>query len=472
LEDQNDQHVLDPEPGGPVSGPTLEGPGTDPPSVPPTPPAETQPRQSPPDRGRGFWISRSSFVTVAVLILAVGFLLGAGLGVSSGFRSALRSALPASLAKSVLGTDQLFPLQQEVLDQLDKNFYQKFSNSSLEDAAVRGMVSGLNDPYTTYFSPQDYATFQEHTSGSYVGVGMEVEMNGHFVQVVTAFKGTPAEAAGVKPGDILLAVDKQPIDGLTLQEVVAKIKGPAGTKVTLDIYHMPATSTNAGGSKQTLTDLPSGGESVEMSIERKAIDVPVVSSEIKTAGTKKVAYITFSTFSQGSAKKLREAVATAVQQDHVDAVVLDLRNNGGGLLTEAVDVASIFIPQGVIVTTDGLHSPKQVFNATGNAFADVPVYVLVNSFSASASEIVAGALKDTKRATLVGETTFGKGLVQDVLGLSNGGALKVTIAVYLTPSGTDINKKGITPNVVVTVDPNAQGDPVLDKALGLAANGS
>ena len=199
--------------------------------------------------------------------------------------------------------------------------------------------------------------------------------------------------------------------------------------------------------------------------------MPVVETEIKTTGDKKAAHITLSTFSDGSAKKLRDAVTTAIEQDKVDAIILDLRNNGGGLLLEAVDVASIFIPSGVVVTTEGLHSPKQVFEVTGGAIPDVPVYVLVNSFSASASEIVAAALKDHQRATLVGETTFGKGLVQSVLGLSNGGALKVTTAVYLTPNGTDINKKGVVPDVEVKTDTTTVGDPVLDRALELVIQG-
>jgi carboxyl-terminal processing protease len=338
---------------------------------------------------------------------------------------------------------------------------------------VRGMVAGLEDPYTDYFSPEEYASFNEHTEGKYSGVGMVVEMNGSFVQVVTAFKNSPAALGGVEPGDIVLGVDDEPTDGLSLEQVVAKIKGPAGTKVTLQLYHLPAGATTGGGANRTeLTDLPTGGESASVTLERRPIDVPVVETEIKSTGDKKAAHITLSTFSEGSGKKLREAVVTALEQDKVDAIILDLRNNGGGLLLEAVDVAGIFIPSGVVVTTEGLHSPKQVFEVTGGAIASVPVYLLVNSFSASASEIVAGALKDHQRATLVGETTFGKGLVQSVLGLSNGGALKVTTSVYLTPNGTDINKKGVSPDVEVKTDTSVEGDPVLDKALELVLQGT
>jgi carboxyl-terminal processing protease len=412
-------------------------------------------------------------VLVALLVFGGVFLLGAGFGASSGFRDVLRSILPGSVASSLLGPRDLYPLQREVLERVEQSFYKDFDPASLEDSAVKGMIAGLNDPYTDYFNPTEYASFNEHTEGKYSGVGMVVEMNGTFVQVVTAFKGSPAESAGVKPGDIVLGVDDLPTDGLSLEQVVAKIKGLEGTTVTLQIYHLPAGwATGAGASKQELADLPTGGESAEVTLERRTIDVPVVETEIKTTGDKKAAHITLSTFSDGSAKKLREAVFTAVEQDKVDAIILDLRNNGGGLLLEAVDIASIFIPSGVVVTTEGLKSPKQVFEVTGGAIPDIPVYLLVNSFSASASEIVAGALKDHQRATLVGETTFGKGLVQSVLGLSNGGALKVTTSVYLTPNGTDINKKGVIPDVEVKTDTATVGDPVLDKALELVLQGT
>ena len=324
-------------------------------------------------------------VLVLVVLLVFGgvFLLGAGFGASSGFRDVLRSVLPSSVASSLLGSQDLFPLQREVLDRLEQSFYEPFAPASLEDSAVRGMVAGLGDPYTDYFDPEEYASFNEHTEGKYSGVGMVVEMNGRFVQVVTAFKNSPATLGGVKPGDLVLGVDDEPTDGLSLEQVVAMIKGPVGTEVTLQIYHLPAGSTaGSGSSEEGLTDLPAGGEAAEVTLERRPIEVPVVETEIETTGDEKAAHITLSTFSEGSAKKLREAVATAVEQDKVDAIILDLRNNGGGLLLEAVDVASIFIPSGVVVTTEGLHSPKQVFEVTGGAFPDCP--------GLSAGELVLG----------------------------------------------------------------------------------
>jgi carboxyl-terminal processing protease len=268
--------------------------------------------------------------------------------------------------------------------------------------------------------------------------------------------------------------------------------GAEGTSVNVTLQRPAVASTTttttgeaaAAGSTSTTTTttdtgpvdlsrLPSGSETKEYTLTRRNIEIPVTDTKIVEAGDKKVAVIGFYTFSQGSAAALRSAVKQAVEVEQVDAVVLDLRGNGGGLLNEGVDVASIFIPDGEIVSTEGLHSPKQVYDATGSAYPDVPLYVLTDPYTASASEIVAGALQDYKRATLVGETTFGKGLVQSIEPLSNGGALKATTAVYLTPLGRDINKKGIIPNVLAPDDPATAGvDETLQAVLKLIASAS
>jgi carboxyl-terminal processing protease len=265
------------------------------------------------------------------------------------------------------------------------------------------------------------------------------------------------------------------VDGKTLQQVVDQLKGGAeGTSVTLQMYRPPlsaltttTTTPSATGSTESSTttttnpderannsNLPSGGEKLDFTLVRKNIEIPVTETKILQAGDKKVALIGFFTFSQGSAAALRTAVKQSIAVDEVNAVIIDLRGNGGGLLDQAVGVASIFVPEGqVIVSTEGLHSPKQVYKATGGDYPDIPLYVLTDPYTASASEIVSGALQDYGRATLVGETTFGKGLVQSIEPLTNGGALKATTAVYLTPKGRDINKTGILPDVAAPDDP-------------------
>jgi carboxyl-terminal processing protease len=289
----------------------------------------------------------------------------------------------------------------------------------------------------------------------------------------------------------MLAVDGVPTDGENLDEVVGRIKGAEGSQVVLRVYRPPVATTTTsvvssggetgetpGTSSTTTTEdldstadssqLPPGGETKDYTLTRRAIDIPVTDSEVLSVGAKKVAFITFYAFSAGSAKALRDQVRKAVETDRVDAIILDIRSNGGGLLNEAVDVASIFIPDGEIVSTEGLHSPEQVYRASGGAYTNTPLFVLTDQYTASASEIVSGALQDDKRATLVGETTFGKGLVQSIEPLSNGGALKVTTAVYLTPKGRDINNKGIAPDVVAPDDPSTPDiDECLQAALGL-----
>ena len=412
-------------------------------------------------------------VVVAVVVLAIlvsGILIGARPGTSS----VIHSVLPSSLARVVFGgSGTSFPLQQEVLDDLEQTDYEKLDNSKLEAGGIDGMLASLNDPYTVYFTPDEYASFEQHTTGQYSGVGMSVELKGKFVTVVSVFKGSPADLAGMQPGDLILAVDGKDVVGTSLDQTVTLIKGVDGTRVKIKYYRLPA---NDGLDLTKLPDaahLPSGGATSEKDFVRKTIVVPAVETKTLTAGTKKVGYIQYLTFSEGSSVKVREAVQAAVDAKD-DAVILDLRHNGGGLLNEAVDVASIFINKGVIVTTQGLHSTKEVYTARGSgAFTDIPVYVLVDEFTASASEIVSGALQDHKRATLVGTTTFGKGLVQTVLNLSNGGALKVTTAVYLTPSGRDINKKGITPDVIAPDLASTPAiDETLDKTLSLIASGT
>jgi len=431
--------------------------------------------------------TKLTLLVVACVVAAV-LLVGAGLllGMNPQVRDVLRDLAPKGFSSwSSSGDD--YELQQEVLYKLQNTYYQEIDPDALENDAIDGMLAGLEDPYTIYLDPEAYAMFLEDATGSYSGVGMVVEMKDGLVTIVSTFKDTPADRAGIRSGDIVLSVDGASTDGRTLDEVVAGIKGEEGTTVVLEMYR-PASSTTttvAGGSGADSEDgeavdeagqassvadnsaLPPGGETTEYTLTRMTISIPVTESTMLEAGGKEVAHITLFTFSEGSADELRSEVRTAVEVDGADAIILDLRSNGGGLLDEAVDVASIFIPEGAIVSTEGVHSPEQVYDASGDAFTQVPLYVLTNEYTASASEIVSGALQDYGRATLVGETTFGKGLVQSIVELSNGGALKVTSAVYLTPEGRDINETGITPDVQAPDDPETEADEGVEAVLDL-----
>lgn len=401
-------------------------------------------------------------LTLTVVLLSAGAVIGNQPSVRAAF-DRLSSDLPGASVRDVT-----FPLQREVIGALQEHFYQEVDLDDLQDDAVRGLLEGVGDDYTGYFDPQEFASFQEHQTGSYSGVGMSVELEGDLVTIITVFRGSPAEQAQIRPGDIILGVAGESVKGLSLEEVVTRIKGPEDTKVKLHVYDPPADAPPLQVVPEDLQHVTVGRE---VELVRREIDVPVVEVQNLEADGQTVAHIRFFGFSEDSAQKLREAVKKAVDEDGVSAVLLDLRGNGGGLLDEAVEVASIFIDDGVIVTTEGLHSPKEVYRARGSAVEEARLFVLVDEFSASASEIVAGALQDTDRAVVVGETTFGKGLVQQIVPLSNGGALKVTTAVYLTPSGRDINQKGIEPQVQAGDDEETEADEAVERALELIAEG-
>lgn len=434
--------------------------------------------------------SSTKVVLIVILGLATALVLvfgGVLLGMDPRVESALRQGLPADwLGGPADGLD----LQAEVLQKLRTTYYKEFDEAALKDEAIDGMLSALGDPYTVYMDPEEYASFQERTAGYYSGVGMVVEMQDRLVTIVSTFKGSPAELAGIRPGDVILEVDGVSTEGLALDEVVGRIKGPEGTEVVLKVYRppvvSPSTDVSTGEGGETGSATPGagtsgegvtavdpvtspGGEIMEHHLTRRTIEIPVLESDLLAVGDREVAHIRLFVFSEGASEELRAEVRRSVETEGVDAIILDLRSNGGGLLDEAVDVAGIFIPEGVVVvSTEGLHSPRRVFSAAGGAFADVPLYVLTDSYTASASEIVSGALQEGSRATLIGETTFGKGLVQSIGVLSNGGALKITSAVYLTPRGRNINEAGIAPDIVSPDDPaTADVDECLERALDL-----
>jgi carboxyl-terminal processing protease len=431
-------------------------------------------------------------VVVAVVLIFVGTLLGVAV---PQLDSAAQKVLGKDTATETVDSSssgQVDPaLQDEILKKLEGTYYKAVDPDTLALGAIDGMLGSLNDPYTVYYTPKEYNDLVEETSGSYSGVGMVLMMNGLLPTVVSVFDGSPAAEADIQSGDIILKVGGLSTSGRTLDDVVGDIKGPEGTTVQLEMYRpaTPVTTTSttesaAEGSAETtvttenpqtltidLSALPQGGVNKDYTLTRRPIVIPTTKTEIKADAGKKVAYIILYTFNnQNTSQELRSAVESAITNDKVDAIILDLRGNGGGLLDEAVKVASIFIKSGTIVSTSGLHSTEEELRAAGNAITNIPLYVLTDQYSASASEIVAGALQDYGRATLVGDTTFGKGLVQSIEPLSNGGAVKVTTAVYLTPKGRDINKTGITPDVKAPDDPATKDvDETLEKTLDLIA---
>jgi carboxyl-terminal processing protease len=401
--------------------------------------------------------------SLAVGLLATGAVLGNADSVQGALHRLTSLERPAASVRNVT-----FPLQKEVVSALQDNFYRPADLQDLEEGAIRGLLRGTEDEYTTYFSPDEYASFKEHSGGFYSGVGMSVELKNELVTVITVFRGSPAEEGGIRAGNIIYAVDGENVAGLPLEEVVGRIKGEEGTQVELQVYAPPADSPPPQALPGDPAHFPEDSLKT-LTLTRQEIQVPVIETERLSVDGQTVAHVQLLGFSEDSARRLREEVRRAVEDEEVAAFILDLRGNGGGLLNEAVSVASIFMEDGVVVTTEGLHSPEEEYRARGSAFDEVPLYVLIDRFSASASEIVAGALQDTERATIVGETSFGKGLVQQIVPLSNGGALKVTTAVYLTPSGRNINDKGVDPQIEAPDDPATDVDETLDRALELIA---
>lgn len=331
---------------------------------------------------------------------------------------------------------------------------------TIEEAAIRGMLEfGLNDPNTVYLPPEVLERIQEENAGEISGIGAlvrteEVADDGTTEQcfvlsetcrmvIVGVIEGAPAEAAGLQVGDITVSVDGESVIGWTADEVVSRVRGPVGTQVVLGVER--------------------DGKLLEFTITRDTIVVPVVESEILTD---RVGYIALSQFTANSDELFHDELKELVDAG-VSKLIFDLRNNPGGALTAAVNIASEFLPEGLVLRTESPGDTRS-YEVTGDGLAtsdEIEVVVLVNGASASASEVVSSALQEAGRATIIGEPTFGKNTVQQQFSLSNGGAVKVTIARWVTPSGASFGGTGVQPDIVVEVPPDAEEDTVLRTAL-------
>ena len=296
--------------------------------------------------------------------------------------------------------------------------------------AIRGMLGSLDDPYTRFLDPREFKEMQIDTSGELSGVGIQLSLDKDTKElvVISPIEGSPASRAGVQPKDVITAIDGKSTKGISTEDAVKLIRGQAGTSVKLNLRRK--------------------GQPIELSLMRERIELHAVEHQINTAedGTK-VGYIRLKQFSATAGKDMRLALKDL--EGKVDGYVLDLRSNPGGLLMASVEIARQWLNEGTIVSTKTRDGITDVKKATGRALTTKPLVILVNEGSASASEILSGALQDNNRALLVGQKTFGKGLVQSVRGLSDGSGMTVTIAKYLTPSGRDIHKHGIAPDVSV-----------------------
>jgi len=361
--------------------------------------------------------------------------------------------LPNPIRTTLVDDDRA--LRAEIVDSVKDNFYKPVKESEIDESSLKGIVRGLDDRFSHYLTPKETKQFEESVRGSFEGVGMGVDEDRRGLRVLNVFDNSPAKRAGVRKGDFVTAVDGKSIAGVSSDVATARIKGPAGTPVRLEVAD------------------PGSGKRRTVRLRRARIDVPVVDGKIAQSGGKKLGVVELAAFSSGAHGLLRQEIDKLLAKD-AQGLVLDLRGNGGGLLREAVLVSSILIEDGLVTFTKGRTKPRREFEAEGEAIAgDIPVVVLVDRGSASASEIVTGALRDRKRATVVGQRTFGKGVFQEVQKLSNGGLLDLTVGEYFLPGGENIGKNGVTPTVKASDDPKTDRDEALPVALrALARQGS
>jgi len=354
--------------------------------------------------------------------LALGFLLGIFVAIGH-YVWAERNA-----------ADKDLPLQElrnftDVLDRVKQDYVKEVDDKQLLEQAIRGMLTGL-DPHSSYLNENDFRELQVGTSGEFGGLGIEVGMDDGFIKVIAPIDDTPAQRAGIKAGDLIIRLDDTPVKGLSLSDAVKIMRGKPNTEITLTIVREGE-------------DKP-----LKFTIVRDVIQVKSVKTRLLEPN---FGYARVSQFQSNTAADLNQAVTELVKENKapLKGLVIDLRNNPGGVLNTAVQVSDAFLEKGTIVYTEGRNSSsRQYYKATpGDILAGAPIVVLVNGGSASASEIVAGALQDHRRAIIMGEQTFGKGSVQTILPLINGTALKLTTALYYTPDGRSIQAEGIKPDI-------------------------
>ncbi len=320
-------------------------------------------------------------------------------------------------------------LFSEVLDKINKEYVDEVNQSEAMDAAINGVLQSL-DPYSAYMSPDSFKNMQTETSGEFGGLGIEVSMEAGVVKVISPIDNSPAEEVGVKAGDYIVKIDDVQVQGKTLSEAVELMRGPVGSDIEITVRRR--------GERKALI----------FTITREIIQVASVKSEIKDDQT---AYIRLTSFNENSSKQIKNKIKEFKKNKKIKNYILDLRNNPGGLLSQAIKISDYFLENGEIVSTKSKrkYENRKWFAKKGDIIDGETMVILINYGSASASEIVAGALQDHKRAILVGESTYGKGSVQSIIPLDNEGAIRLTVSKYYLPSGKSISRVGVNPDIVI-----------------------
>ncbi len=374
----------------------------------------------------------------------------AGIVVGGHPRATGLTDLPPVLRDTVLGANA-DPTASEVLTLLEDGYYRDVDGTTLARASVDGMLKSLDDPYTYYMDASEYALMQKHLDSTLTGIGISVGQRPRGVTILEVYAGGPAQKGGIRRGDVITTVDGKAVT--KLDKVVEGIRGQEGTQVRVGIRRK-------------------GEPDKVYTFTRAQVRIPLVRSRVIQSGGTKIGYLRLSEFDRRAGAEVRDAVGN-LDGKGVKAIVFDLRGDPGGLVDEAVGVVSAFVPKGSpVVTTQGRERGKVTLRTDDAPRTSRPVVVLVDRNSASASEIVAGALRDDDKATLVGTRTFGKALVQTTRPLRNGGALRFTTARYLTPSGFDLATRGLPPDVAAVDNAKTPADEALDKAVAVAVSKS
>jgi len=360
------------------------------------------------------------------------------------------------LNKSLSNNDeniyQKIDLFSEVLDKINKEFVDEVNQSEVMDAAINGVLQSL-DPYSSYMSPEMFENMQTETSGKFGGLGIEVGMESGVVKVISPIDNSPASRVGIKAGDYIVKINDIQVQGKSLTEAVDLMRGPVGTDIEITVRRV--------GEKKAII----------FNITREIIEIESVKSKIIE---EKIGYLRLTSFNENSSEQIKKKIKEIKKEKKVKGYILDLRNNPGGLLSQAIRISDFFLDHGEIVSTKSRKSleNRKWFSKKGDLIDGKTLIVLINYGSASASEIVAGALKEHKRAILIGENSYGKGSVQSIIPLKNNGAIRLTISKYYLPSGKSISEVGITPDIEIEESSdafviNSETDNQLNFALKL-----
>ena len=344
-------------------------------------------------------------------------------------------------------------LFSEVLDKIQNEYVDEVDQAEMMDSAINGVLQSL-DPYSAYMSPEVFKDMQTDTKGEFGGLGIEVGMELGVIKVIAPIDGTPASRAGIKAGDYIVEINKEQVQGKTLMEAVKLMRGPVGTDISLTVRRK--------GEKKSL----------EFTIKREIIEIKSVDAKI-IENKNKVAYLKLKSFNENSDKQLFKKIKEFEKKQNPVGYIIDVRNNPGGLLNQAINITDFFLDNGEIVSTKGkkLSESRKFFAKKGDEIKGKPIIVITNNGSASASEILAGALKDHKRAIILGEKTYGKGSVQSIVPLKNGGGMRLTISKYYLPSGKSISEVGVQPDIYVEeVEKNFEINTKTDNQLNYAIN--